>query len=170
MPSEQEESHGSANASGSQPIALPLFAVQLHNIIPIEIIAKRFPTTTTEPAVSSPQQFNPPNAQLTIEEPIIQSESQQAQVIMNVQVISTDEPLRFEISLKLLAVFTYRQDYGVQHVRTFLRQGTLSVMLPAARELLMSLSSRLQIPSIVLPLVQLEPPLVSETMPEDTAQ
>ena len=102
MPSEQEGSHGiseSANASGSQPIALPLFAVQPHNIIPVEIIAKRFLATTIDSAQSSPEQFNPPNAQLAIEEPIIQSESQQAQVLMNVRVISTDEPFRAEISL-----------------------------------------------------------------------
>ncbi len=160
----------SANTPGSQPIALPLFAVQPQNIIPVEIIAKRFLATTTDFAVSSPEQFNPPNVQLAIEEPIIQTESQQAQVLMNVQVISTDEPFRFEISLKLLGLFTYTQDYDVERVRTFLQQGTLSVMLPVARELLMSLSSRLQIPSIVLPLIQLALPLASETKPEDTAQ
>ena len=173
MPSEQEGSHGiskSTNAAGSQPIALPLFAVQPHNIIPVEIIAKRFLATTIDSALSSPEQFNPPNAQLAIEEPIIQSESQQAQVLMNVRVISTDEPFRFEISLKLLGLFTYARDYEVERVRTFLQQGTLSVMLPVARELLMSLSSRLQIPPIVLPLIQLVPPPVSESKPEDTAQ
>ncbi len=101
MLSEQEGSHGmseSANPPGSQPIALPLFAVQPHNIIPVEIIAKRFLATTTDSAVSAPEQFNPPNVQLAIEEPIIQSESQQAQVLMNVQVISTDEPFKFESS------------------------------------------------------------------------
>ncbi len=173
MLSEQEGSHGlseSANPPGSQPISLPLFAVQLHNIIPVEVIAKRFLATTTDSAVSAPEQFNPPNVQLAIEEPIIQSESQQAQVLMNVQVISTDEPFRFEISLKLLGLFTYRHDYEVERVRTFLQQGTLSVMLPVARELLMSLSSRLQIPPIVLPLIQLAPPPISESRSENTAQ
>lgn len=173
MPSEQESSHGmseSANTPGNQPIALPLFAVQPQNIIPVEIIAKRFLATTTDSAVSAPEQFNPPNAQLAIEEPIIQPESQQAQVLMNVQVISTDEPFKFEISLKLLGLFTYARDYEVERVRAFLQQGTLSVMLPVARELLMSLSSRLQIPPIVLPLIQLAPPPVFESKPEDTAQ
>lgn len=58
MPSEQEGSPGSsesANASGSQPTALPLFAVQPQNIIPVEIIAKRF----------SPQRQAPPYLRLS---------------------------------------------------------------------------------------------------------
>ncbi len=173
MPSEQEGSSGgseSANASGSQPTALPLFAVQPQNIIPVEIIAKRFFPTTTDSAVPSPEQFTPPNVQLAIEEPTIQSESQQAQVLMNVQVLSTTEPFRFEISLKLLGLFAFTHDYDLEFVRAFLQQGALSVMLPVARELLMSLSSRLQVPLIMLPLIQLAPSPGAEAKPEDADQ
>ncbi len=173
MPSEQEGSHSdseSANASGSQPTPLPLFAVQPQNIIPVEIIAKRFLTTTTDSAVPLPEQFTPPNVQLAIEEPTIQAESRQAQVLMNVQVLSTSEPFSFEISLKLLGLFAFTHDYDLEFVRAFLQQGALSVMLPIARELLMSLSSRLQVPLIMLPLVQLAPPPVAEAKPKDADQ
>jgi preprotein translocase subunit SecB len=170
MPTEQEESPGggeSASASGNQPTSLPLFGVQPQNIIPVEIIAKRFFTTTTDSAISFPEPFTPPSIQLALEEPVIQSESQQAKVFMNVQVLSTTEPFRFEISLKLLGLFALMQEYDVEFVRGFLQQGALSVMLPVARELLMSLSSRLQVPLIMLPLIQLAPPTSAETRPED---
>jgi len=169
MPSEQTKPDSvgeDVNTSASQPIALPLFAVQLQNIFPVEIVARRFPTTITSPP---DEQFISPNAQLTIEEPTIQTETQQAHVSMNVQVISTEGPYAFEISLKLTGQFTYRQDYGLDLVRQFLKQGSLSVMLPTARELLISLSSRLQIPPIVLPLIQLAPPPASEVKPENIA-
>lgn len=148
----------------NQPIALPLFAVQLQNIFPVEIVARRFPTTTT---LLQDEQFVSPDAQLTIEEPTIQTETQQAHVSMNVQVLSTKGPYPFEISLKLTGQFTYREDYDLDLVRQFLKQGSLSVMLPTARELLISLSSRLQVPPIVLPLIQLAPPPASEVKRED---
>jgi preprotein translocase subunit SecB len=173
MPSEQEESLGggeSASASGNQPTSLPLFGVQPQNIIPVEIIAKRFFTTMTDSAVPLPEPFTPPSIQLALEEPTIQSEGQQAKVFMNVQVLSTTEPFRYEISLKLLGLFAFMQEYDVEFVRGFLQQGALSVMLPVARELLMSLSSRLQIPLIMLPLIQLAPPTTAEARPEDSDQ
>lgn len=173
MPSEQYESLGgdeSANASGNQPISLPLFGVQPQNIIPVEIIAKRFFTPLTDSAVPLPEQFAPPSVQLALEEPTIQSEGQQAQVLMNVQVLSTTEPFRYEISLKLLGLFAFMPGYDVEFVRAFLQQGALSVMLPVARELLMSLSSRLQVPLIMLPLIQLTPSPVGEAKPEDADQ
>ena len=173
MPSEQEESLGggeSANASGNEPTSLPLFGVQPQNIIPVEIIAKRFFAPSTDSAVPSPEQFAQPSVQLALEEPNIQSEGQQAQIVMNVQVLSTNEPFRYEISLKLLGLFAFIQGYDVEFVHTFLQQGALSVMLPVARELLMSLSSRLQVPLIILPLIQLVPPPAAEAKPEDADQ
>jgi preprotein translocase subunit SecB len=173
MPSEQEESPGggeSANASENQPTSLPLFGVQPQNIIPVEIIARRFFTPSTDSAIPLPEQFAPPSVQFTLEEPTIQSEGQQAQILMNVQVLSTNEPFRYEISLKLLGLFAFKQEYGLEFVRVFLQQSALSVMLPVVRELLMSLSSRLQVPLIMLPLIQLAPPSVAEAKPEDADQ
>ena len=173
MPSEQEEplgGGGSTHTSQNQSTSLPLFEVQPQNIIPVEIVAKRFFTPSTNSSESLPEQFVPPNVQLALEEPTIQSEGQQAQILMNVQVLSNTEPFRYEISLKLLGLFAFKQEYDVELVRAFLQQGALSVMLPVARELLMSLSSRLQVPLIMLPLIQLAPPAATETKPEDAYQ
>ena len=157
----------SPSPSVIQPIPLPLFAVQLQNILPVEIVAKRFP----EDIATSPLgQMNPPNAQLNIGEPEIDSETQQAQVLMEIKVEPIDEPRQFEISIKLLGLFTYSPEYSLEGVRQFLQQGSLSVLLPSARELLLSLSTRLQIPLIVLPLVQLAPPPAPDIQAEDTPQ
>ena len=157
-------------AEGNQPIALPLFAVQLQNIVPVEVIAKRFLSISSDMSEFSAEQMQPPNVQLNLEEAIIEPEKQLAQVVMNVQALSAEQPFAFEISLKLLGLFTYTREYEVERVRTFLRQGTLSVMLPFARNLLMNLSSQLQVPLIVLPLVQLAPPPAIETAPGNEPQ
>jgi len=158
------------NAKGKQPIALPLFAVQLQNIVPIEVIARRFLSVSPDSLATPVEQMQPPNVQLNLEEPVIESEKQQAQVVMNVQALSVDQPFAFEISLKLLGLFTYKQEYRVERVREFLRQGTLSVMLPFARNLLMNLSGQLQVPLIVLPLVQLAPSPANESTSEHAPQ
>ncbi len=143
---------------GIQPFALPLFAVQLQNIVPIEIVARRFPGNKNSIALSTDTQINPPGVQLNLEEPILLDEVHQAQVLFNIQVLSNDLPPLFEISLKLGGVFTYDANYDQELVRQFLRLGSLSVMLPFARELLLSMCTRLQIPLIALPLIQLAPP------------
>jgi len=54
-------------------------------------------------------------------------------------------------------------------VQNFLQQGSLSVMLPSARELLLSLCTRLQVPMVVLPLVQLGPPTTFDPQIENTS-
>jgi preprotein translocase subunit SecB len=173
MTSAQEESLGggeSANASENHPTSLLLFGVQPQNIIPVEIITKRFFPPSTNSVEPLPEQFTAPSVQLTLEEPSIQPEGQQAQILMNIQVLSTTEPFRYEISLKLLGLFAFKQGYDLEFVRAFLQQGALSVMLPVARELLMSLSSRLQVPLIMLPLIQLAPPPPVEAESEDANQ
>ena len=157
----------SPSLSVIQPIPLPLFAVQLQNILPVEIMARRFPEEKT---ITPPGQINPPNAQLNIGEPEFNIETRQAQVLMEVKVDPVEEPRLFEISVKLIGIFSYSPEYSLESVRQFLQQGSLSVLLPSARELLLSLSSRLQIPLIVLPLVQLTPPPVSDIKVEDTSQ
>jgi hypothetical protein len=158
------------STEGSLPIALPLFAVQIQNIIPLEVVARRFPSVTSDISVSPSGQGSQPQVQLNIEEPVIETEKLQAQVAMNVLVSSFEMPYAFEITLKLLGLFTYAAEYDVELVRIFLRQGTLSVMLPVARDLLMNLSAQLQVPLIVLPLVQLAPPPVPEAGAEQASQ
>jgi preprotein translocase subunit SecB len=165
MPSDQSKKHGMDEGTtskdstpfGVQPFPLPLFAVQLQNILPVEIVAKRFPEDMITTAIPSATQLNLPAVQLNVGEPTINTETQQAQVVMEIHV-SSDEPPLFEISLKLVGLFTYASEYNLETVRQFLQFGSLSVILPSARELLLSLCTRLQIPMIILPLVQLAPP------------
>lgn len=155
--------------SSIQPLALPLFAVQLQNIVPIEIVARRFPGNENSVALSTDTQINPPAVQLNLEEPLLISETHQAQLHFNVQVLSKDIPPLFEISLKLAGLFTYDANYDQEQVRQFLRLGSLSVILPFARELLLSMCTRLQIPLIALPLIQLAPP-PTDTQAQDASQ
>jgi len=143
---------------GIQPYSLPLFAVQLQNVVPVDILARRFPANKNSFTLSPDAQISPPAVQINLEEPVLNSELQQAQVVMNIHVLSTDIPPLFDISLKLVGMFTYGVDYSEEKVLQFLRLGTLSVMLPFARELLLSTCNRLQMPMIALPLIQLAPP------------
>jgi preprotein translocase subunit SecB len=173
MFADEEMPHTAGDGGGTEgnlPIALPLFAVQLQNIIPLEVVARRFPSVTSDVLKPPTEQGSQPQVQLNIEEPAIEPVKLQAQVAMDVHVSSTDLPYAFEISLKLLGLFTYAADYEVELVRSFLRQGTLSVMLPVARDMLMNLCAQLQVPLIVLPLVQLAPPPVPDAGAEQASQ
>src|SRR5207249_1570001 len=101
-----------------QPLyALP-FAIQLQNIFPIEIVARRFPVAIA----------NSPDVQLNTSEIQIDSESSQAQVILEVHVGFSDEPRPFEISYKMLGQFNYTQEYNAEMVYMFLSQGSLSAV------------------------------------------
>ena len=146
--------------SDIQPLRLMPFAVQLQNILPIEIMAKRFPVDSsvdlTGIVVSNAR------TQLNLGGLEIDSEVLQAQVLLDVNVTFPHEPRLFEISFKLLGIFSYAQHYEPHMVQSFLQQGSLGVMLPSARELLLSLCTRLQVPMVVLPLIQLTPPLSSD--------
>lgn len=155
--------------SSIQPLALPLFAVQLQNIVPIEIVARRFPGNENSVALSTETQINPPAIQLNLEEPLLLNETHQAQLLFNIHVLSNDIPPLFEISLKLAGLFTYDAKYDQEKVRQFLRLGSLSVILPFARELLLSICIRLQIPLIALPLIQLAPS-PTDTQAQDASQ
>jgi len=144
-----------------QPLYFLPFAVQLQNIFAIEIIAKRFPVNIS----------NPPNTNLNlnVEDIQIDAEHLLAQVILNAQVKCADDPPPFEILFKLLGLFVYDQAYKTEMIHTFLEQGSISVMLPFARELLLSLCLRVQIPPLLLPLIQLAPPQ-SETEKENAPE
>jgi preprotein translocase subunit SecB len=139
--------------AGIQQIPLLPFAIQLQNIFPVEVVARRFPVSAASTVMSSV------NTQLNLGNLAIDNEALQAEISLEVHVSFPHEPRPFEIYFKLVGIFTYSQEYSPEMVQQFLQQGSLSVMLPSARELLLSLCTRLQIPMVVLPLVQLAPPL-----------
>ncbi len=134
------------------------FAVQLQNIHAIEIMAKRFPVSISNPPAT---QLN-----LSLEDIQVDNEHQLAQVILNVRVECADDPPLFEIFFKLLGLFKYDRTFKTEMIHMFLEQGSLSVMLPFAREFLLSLCTRLQIPPLLMPLLQLTPYPQSETEKE----
>ncbi len=147
-----------------QHIPITPFAVQLQNIVPVEIVAKRrFPVEMVGPAIETATQLN-------IGEPIINPETSQAQILLEAQIKLSDASHPFEISFKLAGLFNYASEYNPEMVRQFLQQGSLSIMLPSVRELLLSLCTRLQLPQIMLPLVQLAPPPTADAKPETTTQ
>jgi preprotein translocase subunit SecB len=143
-----------ALSSALKPMALQPFSVQLTDIFPIEISATRFPIAIHVPV--------PLNLQLNITEIGIDADSARAQVSLEVKVEPSDDSHAFGISFKLVGLFLYNVEYTQEMVQQFLQQGSLSLMLPFARELVLSLSTRLQIPPIVLSLIQLAPPSLDE--------
>ncbi len=140
-------------SSAIQQLPLLPFEIQLRNIFPIEIIARRFP-------LDSPVDINnivqsSVETQLNLSNIGINAEISQAQVELDVKAHFPHEPRFFEIYFKLVGIFSYEPHYSLEKITYFLQQGSLSVMLPSAREFLLSLCIRLQVPMIVLPLVQL---------------
>jgi preprotein translocase subunit SecB len=130
-----------------KPIYFLPFDVQLQNTFCIEIIAKRFPVDIE----------NMPHIQVNLEEAQVDPQSSRAQVTLHFQTVSDNNLPPFDISFKLLGMFTYSENYQEEEVRLFLEQGSLSILLPFARELLLSICVRLQIPPMMLTMVQLAP-------------
>jgi preprotein translocase subunit SecB len=93
----------------------------------------------------------------------IDMETCQAQIYLEVHVSFQQEPRLFDIRFELLGIFNYAQDCPLETVQRFLQRESLSVMLPSARELLLSLCTRLQVPIVVLPLARLVPSSLSPT-------
>lgn len=155
MFSDQQNAHVEEETSSPsvQQIHILPFSVQLQNIFPMEVVAKRFPVDV--PNMVVPTNFN---TQVNLSDLSINPEALVAQIHLEVRVSFPSEPRLFEIYFKLVGIFAYTKEYSPEMVQYFLQQGSLSVMLPSARELLLSLCTRLQIPMIVLPLVQLSPP------------
>jgi preprotein translocase subunit SecB len=163
MFSDQQDAHIAEETSSPsvQQIHILPFAVQLQNIFPVELVAKRFP-------VDVPNMIVPNfNTQVNLSDLSINPEALVAQIHLEVRVSFPSEPRMFEIYFKLVGIFTYTKEYSPEMVQYFLQQGSLSVMLPSARELLLSLCTRLQIPMVVLPLVQLSPANIDR---ENTSQ
>ena len=148
MPEDFSAQHTQEARIEAQPLPALYFALQLQNIVVLEIVARRFSAEATNLA----------NGHVNLELEDVQIIQDHAQIVLNVQLRPVEVPQPFEISFKLLGIFTYIRDYPPEQVRQFLEQGSLSVLLPFARELLISLCTRLQIPVILLPMVQLTSP------------
>ena len=136
-------------SSGIPPFSFQPFAIQLLNVVPIEIVARRFPVESSDTKI---------NINLNVVGISIDSDSLQAQVILEIMLEPSQEPRLFEIFSRIVGLFSYSSEYDPKTVQEFLQQGSLSVLLPFVRELVLSLSTRLQIPPIMLSLVQLAPP------------
>jgi len=136
-------------SSGVPPFSLQPFAIQLLNVVPIEIVARRFPVESSDTTI---------NINLNVVGISIDSDSLQAQVILEIKLEPAQEPRLFEIFSRIVGLFSYSPEYEPNAVQEFLQQGSLSVLLPFVRELVLNLSTRLQIPPIMLSLVQLAPP------------
>src|SRR5437763_13045596 len=101
------------------------FAVQLKNIFPVEINARRFPVEIV----------HAPTVQLSTSDIQIDEENHRAQSILELKVHYSSETRPYEISCKMVGEFIYTENYEAEKVYQFLEQGSLSVMLPFAREL-----------------------------------
>ena len=93
MMSDQRNQHGSDEikdgepvSSSIQPIALQAFAIQVIDVFPVEIVARRFP-------VAINNSHMPINAQFNIVEMGVDPENLQAQVMLEVKVVPEGDPL-----------------------------------------------------------------------------
>lgn len=134
-----------ANTSQHKAFSPLPFPIQLQNIVPIDIIAKRFP-------VDLPVGI-PVNIHTSIDGSAIDPEQKQAQVIVETKVEPDATPRPFEIVVRVVGLFTYSDKYSTDDTQRYIEAGSLSVILPFMRELIHQLSIRLQIPPILLPLV-----------------
>lgn len=147
FPKEERAMVESNTLEVQKPIYFLPFDVQLQNTFCIEIIAKRFPIEVG----------TLPHVQVGLEEPQVDTQGLQAQIILHVQTVPDNDSPPFAISFKLLGSFTYSKNYQEEEVRLFLEQGSVSILLPFARELLYSICARLQVPPMMLTMVQLAP-------------
>ncbi len=123
------------------------YDVQLQNTFCIEIIAKRFPIDIV----------NLPRVQINLEDAQVDTENSRAQVTLHIWTVFDENAPSFDIAFKLLGLFSYTESYSEGEVRIFLEQGSLSILLPFARELLLSICNRIQVPPMMLTMVKLAP-------------
>lgn len=136
------------------PISLVPFAIQLQNVIPVEMVAKRFPVDLV-PGI-------PVNSEINIVGLSIDPDNRQAQILTEAKIAPINDPKPFEILLKVVGLFTYPEKYSPNDVQEYLHSGSISALLPFIRELIFHLSARLQIPPIMLPIIQLANPTNTE--------
>ncbi|HEY4034753.1 MAG TPA: hypothetical protein VGL94_12390 [Ktedonobacteraceae bacterium] len=137
-----------------QPKALlPLpFEIQLVDAFPTEIVARRFPA-------SIPEGLNLNVAvNFSLENRHIDEDNLLAQVVLAVKVDFPTEPRLYEISFGILGLFSYKPPYTAEMVYAYLENGSLSILLPLARELLASLCMRIRVPLLYIPMYPIVPP------------
>lgn len=122
------------------------FNIQLQNMCPVDILAKKFPVVL--PEYSAPVL---PNVSLKIAKVQVDEKNLLAQVLLSTDVRFLTEPRLFEISFSILGLFTYNSNYTTDQVRFYLKRGAFGILLPFVRELLASLCARLQVPVVYLP-------------------
>jgi preprotein translocase subunit SecB len=146
--SELHNAQGRGVEHQSAPLPFLPFEVQLQNIFVTEIVGKHFPVQTDEQ----------PEAKLSIEDINIDESTFYASAVLNVEVSFAEEPRPFDISFKLLGQFSYDSNLTSAQVKKFLTEGSLSIMFPFARETLLGLCIRLQVPPVMLAMIKLAPP------------
>lgn len=138
---------GHNESQALKPVYFLPFDVQLQNTFCREIVARRFPVDIERM----------PLVQANLEDAEVDNEQHLAQVTLHIQTVTDTEFPPFDISFKILGMFSYTEDYSEAEVRLFLEQGSLSILLPFARELLLNTCSRLQVPPMMLTMVKLAP-------------
>lgn len=130
-------------------------SIRLLNVFAAEISAKRHPIEISPDLAAS--------SQMNLGDIVIDEENALAQIALSVSVGFQSDPKPFEISFKMIGSFAYAPDMPKEAIFQFLNGGSLGVLLPFARELLMNLCTRLQVPIIILPMIQLTPLPEKET-------
>lgn len=105
--------------------------------------AKRYPVEISSEVT--------PQLHGSLEDVAIAENNIQAQVTLNIFITTQSESKPFELSYKIIGSFVCTPDVPRNVMLQFLHQGSLGVLLPFARELLMNLCTRL----ILLPMIQL---------------
>jgi preprotein translocase subunit SecB len=136
------------------------FDIQIKNICPVEIFAKKFPAETPEDA-----DLLSPDVKLSLTNIQIDEQNFRAQVLLSTEISFSTEPRLCEISFGILGLFTYAPNYTTSQVRFYLKSGAYSVLLPFVRELLTSLCTRIQVPVFYLPIISIasSPPEEAQT-------
>ena len=146
-----------------QPQYVMPASIQLENAFVVEIAAKKYP-------VEGQIDLRTLVTKIGIEEIQLSPDKVRAQAILSAQIGFNEEPKAFEISFKIVGLFTCTQNMPTEAIELFLKQGSLGVLLPFARELLISLCMRLQVPPIMLQMIQLTAPPSSEEGKKEEVQ
>ena len=98
------------------PFSLQPFEIQLLNVVPIEIVARRFPVESSETKI---------NINMNVASISTDSDNLQAQVILEIKLEPSQEPRFFEIFFRIVGLFSYASEYDQKTVQKFLQQDSL---------------------------------------------